>query len=272
MSTTPPPPWTDAVFTSEALGPLVLQSAEVPTLLALRRTGRGLKAASDREFSLADARRRVRQWARHVPRGFDGALRDRAGVFLMQQLAKEGNLRLIQWARCGARVPWDEHVTAWAAFHGHIHVIQWMCFEAQPPMSYAQRGVPASQYPNQDAVGIECAHAAKAGRLDVLDWLRTRNFVMGPQTCHEAVSEGHLHIVRRVCCVCDPKATWIPLLVKLLQTAQSLPLWHPSSFVASYTSRWLPILEWYLPFATMAEWQELTRVLPEEAYRAMRLQ
>ena len=139
-------------------------------------------------------------------------------------------------------------------------------------MSYAQRGVPASQYPNQDAVGIECAHAAMAGRLDVLDWLRMRDFVMGPQTCHEAVREGHLHIVRRVCCVCDPKATWIPFLVKLLQTAQSLPPWHPSSLVASYTSRWLPILEWYLPFATMTEWQELTRVLPEEAYRAIRLQ
>ena len=60
-------PWLDAVFAHGDIGPLVVQWLDVATLLALRLTGRGGKQAADREFSLADARRRVRLWARVPP-------------------------------------------------------------------------------------------------------------------------------------------------------------------------------------------------------------
>lgn len=258
-------PWLDAVFAHVDIGPLVVQWLDVATLLALRLTGRGGKQAADREFSLADARRRVRLWARVPPR------RQIEGEYLMTTLAMTGELRLIQWARCGKRVAWDELTTATAAFYGHIHVIQWMCFEADTPIPYAKQSKRPTGYPRPGLVGVECSHAAKAGRLDVLDWLRARDFALSNNACHEAVREGHLHVLKRICFVCDPYATWLPVLLKQLEEEAFMCDFEPDEDdhteeeLARYKDslrRWLPILEWYLPFATVSERREIYAVVP----------
>ena len=269
---TSPPPWMDAVFAHEDLGPLVMQWLDVQTLLALRRTGRGGKRASDREFSLVDARRRVRLRARVPPR------RQIEGEYLMTILAERGELRLIQWARCGERVAWDANATAHAAYNGHIHVIQWMCFEADPPMPYAKQSERPTEYPQPGLVGIECMHAAKAGRLDVLDWLRARDFALSSNACHEAVREGHLHIVRRICFVCDPYATWLPFLLELIRHEKFMADFeghateddHTEEEHACYKDRvqkWMPILEWYVPFATVSETNRIYYWVPAQWFR-----
>ena len=266
MSTSPPP-WIDAVFAHEDLGPLVMQWLDVATLLALRRTCRGGKRAADREFSLVKARRRVRLRARVPPR------RANEGMYLMAVLAERGELRLIQWARCGERVAWDAHATAHAASNGHIHVIQWMCFEADPPMPYAKQSERPAEYPQPGFVGLECKRAAKAGRLDVLDWLRARDFALSSDACHEAVLEGHLPIVKRICFVCDPYATWLGVLIDRLEHAAFMCDFdldeddHTEEEHALYKDRirkWLPILEWYVPFATKSERRKIYDVVPEQ--------
>lgn len=263
-----PPPWMDAAFAHEDIGPLVVQWLDVATLLALRRTCRAGRAAADREFSLVDARRSVRR--------LECILFGRIGrdVLLMANLASRGQLRLIQWARCGERVSWNEDVTAMAAFHGHTHIIQWMCFEADPPMPYAkQHGRPADDTRPPRMLGIECANAATAGRLDVLEWLRERDFALSSEACNGAVLHGHLHVLQRICFVCDPNAMWLSHLLVLLKrkklacnfeghaTADD----HTEEEHARYKDRlrqWLPILEWYVPFANVSERRKIYEVVP----------
>ena len=263
-------PWVDAIFASKDLGPLVLQWLDVSTLLALRLTCRSGKQAADSEFSLVDARRRV--WLSRVrpPRRRD------EGKLLMTRLAMMGQLRFIQWARLGERVEWDEYTTAWAAFHGHIHIIQWMCFEADPPMPYATRHMRSGEYPREDAVGIECKYAAKAGRLDVLEWLRAREFALSNQACHEAVREGHLHVLKRIAFVCDPYTTWLPYLMGLIIAKRSQVYYssggpEPGSeqWYALYKEgiqHWLPILEWFAPFASAHERKQIDREVPRSFF------
>lgn len=285
MSTSAPP-WVDAVFAHQDLGPLVVQWLDVATLLALRRTCRGGKQAADREFSLVKARRRVRMWARTPSR------RRQEGQCLMTNLARLGKLRLVQWARCGERVAWDEYATAWAAFHGHVHVIQWMCFEADPPMPYAKHAAPQGEYHDVGAVGVECKYAAKAGRLDVIEWLRARDFALTNEAIHEAVREGHLHVVKRLCCIADPYATWLTFLIEQIAREKFMAAIDGSatedyedheeeeeeeedaSFArysfARYKERirpWLPILEWYMPFATVTERRKLSYWVPLQWFR-----
>ena len=276
MSTSPPP-WVDEVFAHQDLDPLVMKWLDVATLLALRRTCRGGKQASDREFSLLRARRLV--WLSRV-----GTIQRRdEGQLLMTRLARGGELRIIQWARLGERVAWDEYATAWAAFHGHIHIIQWMCFEADDPIPYAKQAGPQREYPNADAVGIECTYAAKAGRLDVIEWLRARDFALTSQAIHEAVREGHLHVVKRLCCIGDPYATWLTFLIEQMAREKFLgnidgnatedydemeQEW-PGCF-DRYKERvrpWLPILEWYMPFATVSERTKLSYWVPLQWFR-----
>jgi len=266
MSTSPPP-WMDAVFAHEDLGPLVMRWLDVATLLALRRTCRAGKRAADREFSLFDAHRRVRLRTRLPHR------RRTEGEHLMGVLAEKGDLRLMQWARCGERVAWDEYTTAQAALHGHIHVIQWMCFEADPPVPYAKQSEAPAEYPRPGWAGIECTAAAKAGRLDVLDWLRERDFALSSVACHEAALQGHLHVLKRICFVCDPNATWLPVVLKQLEEEAfrcDFDLYeddHTEEEHARYKHRirkWLPILEWCVPFATKSERRKIYDVVPEQ--------
>ena len=266
---TSPPPWMDAVFAHADLGPLVIPWLDVQTLLALRLTCRAGKQAADREFSLDKARRRVKLWARTPTR------RQAEGQCVMTNLAWDGELRLIQWARCGERVAWDADATARAAFMGHIHVIQWMCFEADPPMPYAKQSERPAEYPQPALVGIECVAAASAGRLDVLDWLRERDFALSSDACHAAVKEGHLHIVKRICFTCDPYGTWLPVLLKGLRQVAfkcDFNIYEDEHTEEEHTRYkhsirdWLPILEWYVPFATKSERRRIHEVVPVEYF------
>ena len=253
-------PWMDAVLAHVDVGPIVLASVDVKALLALRRLGRQGKEAVQRVFCLHTTRLRLLRETKNL---------DKQYAFpndVMRRFAVRGELHAMQLARLpGHNVPWNEYATAWAAFHGRTDIIYWMRFEADPP-------VPMGSKSNHDdgTLGIECMYASKAGRLDVLDWLRKHGFVMTNDACCEAAREGHLHIVKRICCVADPYATWVQFLINevlvrvkfYMRNPTGSPEWH--AHFKHRLERYMPLLEWYMPFATKSEREQLGRHVPLE--------
>ena len=239
-------PWMDAVLAHVDVGPIVLASVDVKALLALRRVGRQGKEAVKRVFCLRTTRLRLLRETKNLNKQY---------AFpndVMRRCAVRGELHAMQLARLpGHNVPWNEYATAWAAFYGRTDMIYWMRFEADPPVPMG------SKSNHDDTLGIECMYAAKAGRLDVLDWLRKHGFVMTNDSCCEAAREGHLHIVKRICCVADPYATWIRFLIdEVLARGGHAHL--------KVRKRYMPLLEWYMPFATKSEREKLGRYVPLE--------
>jgi len=258
-------PWMDAVLAHVDVGPIVLASVDVKALLALRRVGRQGKEAVQRVFCVRTTRLRLLRETKNLNKQY---------AFpndVMRRFAARGELHAMQLARLpGHNVPWNEYVTAWAAFYGRTDMIYWMRFEADPPVPMGSKS--NSSCRDENTLGIECMYAAKAGRLDVLDWLRKHGFVMTNDSCCEAARYGHLHVVKRICCVADPYATWIRFLSDevLLQIWKSAPgpigcpEWeaHLSHRLETY----MPLLEWYIPFATKSEREKLNRWVPLELF------
>lgn len=248
-------PWMDTVLAHVDVGPIVLASVDVKALLALRRLGRQGKEAVKRVFCLHTTRLRLLRETKNLKRQY---------AFpndVMRRFAVRGELHAMQLARLpGHNVPWNEYATAWAAFHGRTDMIYWMRFEADPPVPMG----------SGDTLGIECMYASMGGRLDVLDWLRKHGFVMNHDACWEAARQGHLHIVKRICCVADPYATWLRYLTNdVLKRARAsaagpigCPEWHAS--FKHQLEHHMPLLEWYMPFATKGEREKLGRVVPLE--------
>ena len=237
-------PWMDAVLAHVDVGPIVLASVDVKALLALRRLGRQGKDAVQRVFCWRTTRTKLLRETKNLNRQYAFP------YDVMRRFAVRGELHAMQLARLH-NVPWSEYTTAWAAFYGHTDMIYWMRFEADPPVPMG------SKSNHDDTLGIECMYAAKAGRLDVLDWLRKHGFVMTNDSCCEAAREGHLHIVKRICCVADPYATWIRFLIDEVLAREG----HGHLKVRK---RYRPLLEWYMPFATKSEREKLGRYVPLE--------
>lgn len=252
-------PWMDAVLAHVDVGPIVLASVDVKALLALRRLGRQGREAVKRVFCLRTTRLRLLREIKNLNRQYTFP------EDVLRHIAMRGELHAMQLARLpGHDVPWNEYATAWAAFHGRTDMIYWMRFEANPPVPMGSKGTYG------DTLGIECMYAAKAGRLDVLDWLRKHGFVMTNDACCEAAREGHLHIVKRICCVADPYATWLRFLtdqvfVRAWESAPGpigCPEWH--AHLRHRLETYMPLLEWYMPFATKSERENLGLYVPLE--------
>jgi len=73
--------------------------------------------------------------------------------------------------------------------------------------------------------------------------------------------------------VCDPKAMWMPAMLKQLEEEAFMCDFdldeddHTEEEHARYKDRirkWLPILEWYVPFATVRERRKIYAVVPAE--------
>lgn len=71
----------------------------------------------------------------------------------MNELAKNGLLSLMQWARANG-CPWNIYTCAWAARFGNLEALQWL----------RANGCPWNKY--------TCNWAARYGHLEVLQWAR----------------------------------------------------------------------------------------------------
>jgi len=254
-------PWMDAILAHVDVGPIVLASVDAKALLALRRLGRQGKEAVKRVWCL----RTTRLGLLRETKTLEGQYACPYDV--MRRFAERGELHAMQLARLpGHDVPWNEWATAWAAFYGRTDMIYWMRFEADPPVPMGSKSTYGS------TLGIECRYAAKAGRLDVLDWLRKHGFVMTNDACCEAAREGHLHVVKRICCVADPYATWWKALIKEvihnITQCRGRPPNNPTASLKWHASLkhrleyYMPLLEWYMPFTTKSEREQLGRYIP----------
>lgn len=261
------------IFLNRDIATLLLQSLDVKTLLALRLTGQGGVTAVRYVFLLSRAVERVPKHARRERKNRLAG----ASSLMMIELAIQGELRLMQWARQGSyRVPWDEHVTAHAAAHGHVDMIFWMHFEADPPAPVGCKGE------EHNTVGIECTHAAKAGRLDVLKWLLKHGFPMVRDACIEAAKNGNFDIVKYTCCLADPPQSWLPEMLKILwEIKRHLNFTFPwnTGTADEVRTRWtelykervekyMRILNWYVPFADVRERERIFRVIPMHYFDA----
>lgn len=125
--------------------------------------------------------------------------------------ARSGHLEVLQWARASG-CPWNPmQLTSVAAEMGHLHVLVWALDQGMSVGSngrlidYAARGghVPVIHWARSVgcAWGVEaCAHAAAAGHLATLRYLRSGASAgdtcpWDPSTCASAAGGGHLEVL-----------------------------------------------------------------------------
>ncbi len=97
--------------------------------------------------------------------------------YFAAKLAREGHLKVIQWARSQG-CPWNSLTCDYAAEGGHMEVLQWVRSQGCP----------------WDAK--TCANAAAGGHLEVLQWARSQGCPWDVQTCASAASGGHLEVLQ----------------------------------------------------------------------------
>ena len=75
---------------------------------------------------------------------------------------------------------WDKYTCGWAAFHGHLEVLQWL----------RAKGCPWDRWTNIEA--------ARGGQLEVLQWMRGQDppCPWNQHVCYFAAQKGHLEVLR----------------------------------------------------------------------------
>ncbi|KAL6070251.1 Ankyrin repeat domain containing protein [Balamuthia mandrillaris] len=140
----------------------------------------------------------------------------RNGYFVDQRscakVAAMGNLFTLQWLRCTQDCPWDGQTCEQAAFHGHLHVLQWALEQGCPwsPCAFAMaarqghlqvlRWVLANQRELDCKRWCPDTNAALGGQWEVLKWLHTEAGCAwsGARTCSAiaAATNGHLVVLK----------------------------------------------------------------------------
>ena len=266
--------WMDEVLAQPGLSELVLDALDAESLLAMRlveRRGPGLVAVV---FDIVAAKRRLRRYDSELARHL-----------CCKQLILGGELRLLQYARTGPDpFPWSAQTAAAAAQEGFTDILYWMYFEANPPVAppYRPGDVFRVGYGNQgerddpprDSFGIESVAAAMSGRLDTIKWLRKHCFPLTPKVCSVAATAGHLNVLKYTCVLADPGSDWLLQLLRMIHGNRADVAMEYSSvtsepFRTEYRRRlenwrWLPILQWYWPFAAATERAKMLELVPRE--------
>jgi hypothetical protein len=170
------------------LFPIVAMHLDLASLLTLRATSRDCKRAASVEFDPVDAKGR---WHRHAyPLG-------------LAHFAGLGDLRMVQFARMRSPpIEWEVGVAEAAAFRGHIHVLKWACYEADPPLPMGAKWAPPNDHGGHRTLhmkeGAECAAAAKGGQLETLQWMRSQSppFVWNGRVYTAAANGFHVDVLR----------------------------------------------------------------------------
>ncbi|WZN65958.1 hypothetical protein HKI87_13g75210 [Chloropicon roscoffensis] len=93
--------------------------------------------------------------------------------------AFDGHLEVLQWLRAKG-CPWGTSTSNWAAERGHLEVLQWMW--AQDPSYLWYKEV--------------CYYAARKGHLEVLRWARSQGCPWDGEVPYVAALGGHLEVLR----------------------------------------------------------------------------
>lgn len=102
---------------------------------------------------------------------------------LCEIAAKNGRFTLLQWLRAN-NCPWDSNTYIAAVTQGNLEMLEWIHQNNCP--------TPNGFYRSD---GLLCAIASKAGHLDVLKWLRSKNFNWDNITCENATNGDHLPVL-----------------------------------------------------------------------------
>jgi len=123
------------------------------------------------------------------------------------EAAKYGHLDVLKWATANG-CPWGYIMCVNAAKNGHAHVLEWVhargafvwytsVFRAAAEGGYMHimqlaksKGITLSSFS-----GL-CASAAKAGRTDMIQWLRAEECQWGEYACASAAKGGHLQLLQ----------------------------------------------------------------------------
>jgi hypothetical protein len=130
--------------------------------------------------------------------------------------ASSGHSHVLEWALSNELVVWDDSISNAVAMNGHLHVLQLARDRGHPlcgeELYYSVENGHLNVVIWLHEQGIEiletgnCSHAASAGHLHVLQWLRANECPWDTQTCEHAAEGGHLHILqwaRANGCLCD---------------------------------------------------------------------
>ena len=101
----------------------------------------------------------------------------------MQELAEEGNLPVMKWARENG-CPWNKYVCACAAQNGHLDCLKFLRSDPDNLCSWDRNA---------------CANAAQNGHLECLKFLRSNTDNLCPcdwRACAYAAENGHLECLK----------------------------------------------------------------------------
>jgi hypothetical protein len=93
-----------------------------------------------------------------------------------------GNLNCVKMLRLTYNCPWDSDACSYAAWNGHLHILQWLRSQ-DPPCPW-----------DSDL----CSYAAWNGHLHVLQWARSQDppCPWESDACNNAATKGHLHVLQ----------------------------------------------------------------------------
>ncbi len=178
------------------LSPIMTEHMDIPSLVALRGTSRLGRSVADADPDLAEA-----ECLRRRCEGRMSETDDKIVLERMCELAFKGRLRLLKYARALPHPDkWAVAAAAEAARNGHMHVLEWMHLEADPPFAFGRSYIPTldeSLDELQLCAGAECAGAASGGQLETLKWMRARTppYPWNGKVYGAAASFGHVHVL-----------------------------------------------------------------------------
>ena len=98
-----------------------------------------------------------------------------------------GHIEVLEWLRSIDDYPWrTDEVAAGAAIQGHLHVLQWL------KAMLTEAGL----FHYNLFSGKTYAEAAEGGKLDVLRWLHDNRCPCDERACAYAASKGHLKVLQ----------------------------------------------------------------------------
>ena len=116
-------------------------------------------------------------WRNIIKQHVKGLIRDDFQD-VMDTYARQGDLKLLQWARTNKYGSYSSTTCQNAARGGHLETVKWLHRD---------------NCPWDEAT---CAAAARGGHLDVLQWARENGCPWDEETCAAAASGGHLDVLQ----------------------------------------------------------------------------
>eukprot|EP00602_Paraphysomonas_sp_CaronLab_P012090 CAMPEP_0185041968 /NCGR_PEP_ID=MMETSP1103-20130426/41902_1 /TAXON_ID=36769 /ORGANISM="Paraphysomonas bandaiensis, Strain Caron Lab Isolate" /LENGTH=379 /DNA_ID=CAMNT_0027581919 /DNA_START=33 /DNA_END=1169 /DNA_ORIENTATION=+ len=259
-----------------------LKSQALPIVLSIRsvfdyfREGNSCFISHRRDFISSV---QMIEWSIQLGSGYT-----RDSDTLCTQLAADGNVRLLEWAR-SQEYSWSWETSQAAAKYKNSDVLEWL-IEQTPPCplntytsqliaengwaNMIQRISNSSNLPPSWSRTI-CAGACRGGHLDILQWASSRNppYPLTTACCINAAEAGHLYIIQWLLSQ-NPPCPWDWRVtaciagrghMDVLQYVRSLrpPCpWNENTCSAAARAGRLDIIQFAREHTPPCDWSELT--------------